>query len=430
MRQRDPLSPEESRELDALERALAGDPVDSDLRELEQLVNDIRATAPEMSPGFAARLEHEVAEGFPQSQERPASRRPARRRWVLIPAGGVLAAALVALVVVLGAGSNDDDPATIMSAAPSQTASGTTGPTVDSAGSPADEAAPAAAAKAAPAAPPASGAGSGSSAGGGSSSSSASSGAAADRASSQALQRAPSTSGSVTSAPRKQERSALLALRVPNSKVDSTSDGVIRTVDRFGGIIASSSSATQGSHGEANFELRIPTDKLDDALAALSRLGHVTERQQNLVDITGSFTSAQDRLSDARAERRGLLKALGRATTQQQIDSLKARLRNVRSQIARLNGDLDALRRRADLSSVSLVVRGTAAEPGGGSGSGGGGWSPGDAAHDAVRVLEVIAGVALIALAIAAPLGLLAVLVAIAVRVTRRRRREAALDPA
>ena len=102
----------------------------------------------------------------------------------------------------------------------------------------------------------------------------------------------------------------------------------------------------------------------------------------------------------------------------------------MRSQIARLNGDLDALRRRADLSSVSLVVRGTAAEPGGGSGSGGGGWSPGDAAHDALRVLEVIAGVALIALAIAAPLGLLAALVAIGVRVTRRRRREGALDPA
>ena len=35
MRQRDPLSPERARELDALERALAGEPVDPDLRELE-----------------------------------------------------------------------------------------------------------------------------------------------------------------------------------------------------------------------------------------------------------------------------------------------------------------------------------------------------------------------------------------------------------
>jgi len=419
MRQRDPLSPEESRELDALERALAGDRVDPDLRELEQLVADVRATAPEMSPGFAARLEHEVAEGFPQSGEHPAPRRRARRRWVLLPAGGVLAAVLVALVMVLGTRGGDDDAATVGLAPPAQVTNGTAGPAVDSAGasSSAAESAPARPKAAVPAP------------------SSSSGGVAADQSATQSQAQRSSGSAasklaSPSSAPRKQERSALLALRVPNSKVESTSDGVIRTVDRFGGIIASSSSATQGSHGEATFELRIPTDKLDDALAALSRLGHVTERQQNLVDITGSFTSAQDRLSDARAERRGLLKALGRASTQQQIDSLKARLRNVRSQIARLNGDLDALRRRADLSSVSLVVRGTSAEQGGGSGSGDGGWSPGDAAHDAVRVLEVIAGIALIALAIAAPLGLLAALVAIGVRVTRRRRRDGALDPA
>jgi hypothetical protein len=111
-----------------------------------------------------------------------------------------------------------------------------------------------------------------------------------------------------------------------------------------------------------------------------------------------------------------------------QIDSLRARLRIVRSQIARLDGDLDALRRRADLSTVSVAVRGGAPKAGGG--ASGGGWSPGDAAHDALRVLEVSAGVALIALAVAAPLALLAALVALGVRAGRRRRREGALGAA
>jgi len=228
--------------------------------------------------------------------------------------------------------------------------------------------------------------------------------------------------------PRKVERSAELVLRVPTRKVGSISDGVIRTVDRFGGIVASSQSASDDSTGEATCDLRIPTERLDDALAALSKLGHVAERRQNLVDITGSFTSAQDRLSDARAERRGLLRALGRASTQQQIDSLRARLRNVRSQIARLDGELDALRRRADLSRVSVTVRGDGSQQDAGTGSGS--WTPGDAARDAVRVLEVMAGVMLVALAVAAPLVLLAALVALGVRTGRRRRREAALDAA
>jgi hypothetical protein len=42
--------------------------------------------------------------------------------------------------------------------------------------------------------------------------------------------------------------------------------------------------------------------------AALSKLGLGAERSQELQDITGSFPSAQERLCDARAERRGLLR--------------------------------------------------------------------------------------------------------------------------
>jgi hypothetical protein len=225
---------------------------------------------------------------------------------------------------------------------------------------------------------------------------------------------------------RKVERTAELVLETPAARFDATSDDVVHTVDRFDGIVASSSIGSDDtSGGEATFELRIPTARFDAALAALSKLGHVAERRQDLEDITGSFTTLQDRLADARAERRGLLRALARATTQAQVESLRTRLRDVRDTIARLNGDLAALRRRADLSRVTVTVRGVE-----GSGGGGGRWSPGDAAGDALRVLEVMAGVAVIALTIAVPLGLLGLAVVLAARSLRRRERERALDPA
>ncbi len=293
MRQRDPLSPEEARELDALERALAGDPVDADLRELEDLVNDIRATAPQMSPGFAASLEHRVAEGFPATDEHPAPRSP--RRWILFPAAGALCAALVALVVVLGStrGSEDaGDTIALDRDAPAAQSGGT------ASGDSAFESAPAPRASA----PADSSAAAKRAPGGGSSTAVAPPPAPVSR---DRAAVAPSSGA------RKVQRNADLVLRVPNAKVESTADGVIRTVDRFGGIVASSQIASEGRHGEASFDLRIPTERLDDALAALSKLGHVAQRSQSLTDITGSFTSAQDRLSDARAERRGLLKALG-----------------------------------------------------------------------------------------------------------------------
>ena len=52
---------------------------------------------------------------------------------------------------------------------------------------------------------------------------------------------------------------------------------------------------------------------------------------------------------------------------------------------------------------------------------------PGDALDDAVRILQVVAGVALVALAILVPLAILVAAGAGVARVTKRRRREAAL---
>ena len=99
------------------------------------------------------------------------------------------------------------------------------------------------------------------------------------------------------------------------------------------------------------------------------------------------------------------------------------------SRISGLKGQLASLRRRADLSTVNMTVRGGGSSETGG-GSGGGQWTPGDAAGDALRVLEVSAGVALICLAVLAPLGLIGAAIALGVRSGRRRRRETALDPA
>jgi hypothetical protein len=396
MRRRDPLTPAEARELDALDHALAGEPVDADLRELEELVLDLRSTAPEMSPAFAAALERDVAAGFPGAVTRP--RLPHPRRWVLLPAAGTLAVALVALVVVLGRGDGSRSPdsagtAAVRDAPADRAAESTrrTAPATDSAGS----ATPAVGTAPQPARP----------------------------ASPMTVQAPRPPAIARTGDARKVQRTAELVLETPVARFDATSDDVVHTADRFDGVVASSSIGSDDtSGGEATFELRIPTARLDAALAALSKLGHVAERHQDLEDITGSFTTLQDRLSDARAERRGLLRALGRATTQGEVESLRARLRDIRGTIGRLNGDLAALRRRADLSRVGVTVRGAT--------GGGGRWSPGDAAGDALRVLEVTAGVAVIALAIAVPLVLLGLAVALAARMLRRREREPALEPA
>ena len=385
MRRREttPLDPAVAAELEALEAALGGDPAAEP--ELAALVRDVRADAPAMASGFRARLEERVERGFERtSRKRLHSLRP------MIPAlglAGCVLAALVAVVLSAGGGSSDDagSAGAGRAGAPAQTESS------DSAKS--------------------SGGGGGStsgSAGGGSSS-------------------APALAAPAPSAPARQRRvERSTRLELTTTDVQAASDGVVRATQATGGFVQSSQVATGDGRSTASFVLRVPTSRLDDALARLSKLGHVRSLQQSADDITNVYNGASTRLAEARATRRGLLRALSKATTAQEVSSLRARIADNRRALQRYQRELNAVRNRANYATIGLeltgVARKQAAVPGGGS------WTPGDAAHDAVRVLEVSAGVALIALAVLVPLTLVVAAGGFAAVAVRRRRREAALS--
>ncbi len=376
----------------------------AELEELEALfAEDIRATAAPMPLALKTRLEEQAAAGFPGKRAKRDERR-GLPRWAL-PAMGAAATVGVALLVA-GSALRDDSTTGV-----TQTLSG--GDTAAT-----SEAAPQSAAPFQDAA-------------GGSAGASGDEDAA--RSSKQAapgtvLPEPAPTAPDTLRRDRKVERGVELTLRVGAGQLEEAADGVVRTTQRLGGYVADSQVAARERGGSASFTLRIPTKRLDAATSQLSKLGHIVALDQSSRDITGAFVSAEEQLSDARAERKALLRALANATTPGHIASLRARIRLNRSEIAQYKGQLAALRRRADLATISVevVARGKAsAAPGGG-----GDWSPGDAAGDAVRVLEVAAGVLLIALAVLVPLSLLGLLGVLGGRAARRRRREGALDAA
>jgi hypothetical protein len=392
-RRPDITDPEVVRGLEELEAALGGEPGADEA--LALLASDLRAEAPRMDAAFEARLDEHVEAGFPRA---PLHTREAilgrlrPDRMVLLPALGVAASLLIAVVVIGLAGRDggvggDDTVATSPPAARE----------LESTQDPLRPGAPEPDARLA--APSAAG-------GGGED---------------QAARVAPAAKPGFG---RKLEKSAQLTLTTAPDDVQDVADGVVRVTQEVGGIVSSSTVTTNDASGSAQFALRIPTRRLDDALRRLGRLAHVGSLSQSADDITSQFVSAADRLSDARAERKALLRALGKATTPPQIASLRARLRANRSEIAADKGRLDSLRRRANFANVDVAVEGTGSKRG----EDGGGWTPGDALRDALRVLEVAAGVALVALAALLPVALLGGLGALAARAVRRRRREQALE--
>jgi hypothetical protein len=412
MRRRNALpDPEVDRGLREIEAALAHHPAaDPDLA---TLVADLDAVRPDPDADFLASLDARVHAGFPTeggtprrprgARAAPALVRVRRQQRLALGLSAALAAGVAVVVIATSSGGGDSAslssrPSTIL--APSDDSA-------SSASTSADRPAVGAGA-AAPSQRPAV-----------ETSTSSSSKAAT-------TPRVPLPTLSGPSAPRKVQRDASLTLTPAIADVQDTADGVVRETQAAAGYVQRSQVATQDDGGTASFTLRIPSARLDDALARLSKLAHVGALTQASTDITATTASAADRLKDARDERQALLRALGRATTDRQIASLKARLADNRSQIAARQGALDAVRRRADLATVDVTVQGTDRPSSGG--GGGGAWTPRDALHDAGRVLEVAGGVALIALAVLAPLAVLAALAWLGARGLRRRRRETALD--
>jgi len=226
---------------------------------------------------------------------------------------------------------------------------------------------------------------------------------------------------------RAQERSAALVLAARPREIEQVAAGILRVTDAAGGFVASSSVASGGGSG-GSFELRIPNARLNKALADLSRLAKVRERTQSSRDITAQTVSARERLREARREREGLLRALANAATLNETEAVKARLRSVNREIAAARASVRRVVNRAAYANVSVELvadRGGAAAP-----VDDGRWTPGDALRDAVRVLEVAAGIAVIVLALLLPIALLGGLGALAGRMLGHRRRERALDMA
>jgi hypothetical protein len=224
---------------------------------------------------------------------------------------------------------------------------------------------------------------------------------------------------------RKVERSATLALATGAADLDDVADGVVRAADEADGFVASSQVDSTGNGGTARFDLRIPSARLDATLAALSNLAHVRARTESTDDVTGAVVSARERVADAEAERRALLRALGRAHSGTQAEAIRGRLRLVRGAIASSRADVRALHQRTAFSSVSVTVNADGTDEGAG-----GTFGPDDALHDAPRILGAIAGGLLVALAILLPAALVGGALWAGNRTLRRRARERMLDAA
>ena len=142
-------------------------------------------------------------------------------------------------------------------------------------------------------------------------------------------------------------------------------------------------------------QLSVPSSALAQTMTKLSQLTYarVASRTDNSQDVNNQYIQAKRRLADAQALRTSLLKQLANAVTTEQVDSLKAQIRDAERSISSDESSLAALNHRIAYSNISLTIFAGSQPPVTPTHHGSSGFTLGKAAHDAGRVLVVVAGV-------------------------------------
>jgi hypothetical protein len=387
---------------DALDTGVAADE-DPLTRELQELALTLRADSPEPTAEFRERMDRRVKGGFPNATR---SSSPWRQR-LLQPAAAAGMTAVAVLVIAVAAGGlsgssgSDED-----GGGGGAVAESSGGSEAGRGGGRDSGAATAAPAEGQPQA------------------SARSAGGADDALAGGVAVLPPSGRGFAPGrSDRRIERSVALELETPVEQMARVAEQVTAVTNRHGGFVLSSSVSTGEDGAGGDFDLRIPAARLRAALRDLAALAEVRTQSQTGRDVTREHVTAKDRLRAARAERRSLLRRLELAGTDEEAEAIRRRLDLVAGEINGLRAQLRDLRLRTDYSVVTVTL--LAKDSDGGGGAGGGSFD--DALGDAGDLLVTVAGWLVRALAVALPLGVLALAGWGAGRVLRRRQRESAL---
>jgi hypothetical protein len=227
-------------------------------------------------------------------------------------------------------------------------------------------------------------------------------------------------------------RTGSLSLHV--NKLDEAVSSGRDQIRAVGGYVGASRQTNDGDRSVAVITYRIPSDRWDDALAGLRKLGTVLDEQTNAVEVTGQLIDLQARIDNLRASEHALQGIAEKATKVSDVLEVQSRLSDVRGQIEELDAQRAHLSDQVSYGTLSVtyglqVAAVTEASKG---------WDPGNdvdrASASMINILQSLtsAGIwfVIVWLPILIGLGVVAVLAGLVIRRTGVLRRPDAEPPA
>src|SRR5262245_9639303 len=164
-------------------------------------------------------------------------------------------------------------------------------------------------------------------------------------------------SGSTASDGRAQSVSATLTVEVPDSDaVSRAAQDALDLTRTLGGFVVSSSVVT-GDEGSASITVRVPVDKVQDAITGLSGLGRIVSQQVNVEDRQETIDTIKRRSRSLRAQIALVTARLESESLDAETRArLEARLKNLKADFLTVRRALAALRAEARMSTIQLTV--------------------------------------------------------------------------
>src|SRR5207253_1001952 len=111
----------------------------------------------------------------------------------------------------------------------------------------------------------------------------------------------------------------------------------------------------QGSVRSATMTLRVPSEKAEQFLGELERLGELVTRQETVRDVGKEFHDAEILLHNLEAASRRYEEILARAANVQEVLQVEEQLNRIRAEIDRVKGELGWMRDRTSRATVHVA---------------------------------------------------------------------------
>ena len=155
--------------------------------------------------------------------------------------------------------------------------------------------------------------------------------------------------------------SMLVRVGKASLQVDSLEAGIGRVRDvarRTGAVIANTSmDGGREQTRAASLELRIPSERFDEAVNGLSPIGKLESVNVSVQDVGEEFVDVQARMVNARRLEQRLIELLSNRTGKlTDVLKVEGELARVREEIERYEGRLRYLRSRSSVSTLTIAV--------------------------------------------------------------------------